>query len=107
MLIIKENVKEYFEQTEEWAREAHILHLFNEAMTRCHLYGCSWTDPERARVVLYAQDFADYSFLFEIQFRQSDNTYRHFMSGGLIFHGKTRNGRLIDRSEHVGWNMHT
>ena len=107
MLIVPENVKEYFREVEQWATDNKIRDKFNEAMLRAHLYGCSWEDPERARVTLYSKDFAFHSFLFSIDFRNKDGGYNLLMSGGLIFSGKIKNNRLVRVDEHTGWRMHT
>jgi len=110
MLVIPDSMKDYVQEVEEWARENRILEKFNEAMMRAHLYGCSWVDPEKARVTLYARDFTPKSFLYSIEFRKKDGGYRPFINGGLIFTGDIVEGRLTRASrvsENTGWGMHS
>jgi len=108
MLVVPERMKEAVEKVEQWALDNGIADRFHKAFTRMHLYGCSWTDPERARVTLYAQDFAPKSFLYSIEFRKEDGSYKHFLSGGLIFYGEcNERGNLIRKDEHTGWGMHS
>lgn len=107
MLIVPENVKDYFAEVREWAYENNLRDAFDKAMLRCHLYGCTWEKPEECRVVIYASDFAPKSFLYRIEKKTLNGEFSAFLHGGLIFHGELHNDRLVKRDEHTGWGMHS
>lgn len=71
------------------------------------------TDEDRFRVRL-AKDFAPHSFAFTIELRTKDDGWSHFMSGGLLFHGR-HDGHgsraaptlAVTLEPTAGWQIHT
>ncbi len=51
MLIVPEEIKEYFAEVKQFARDNRLVEAFDRDILRLHLYGCSWEDPDRCRVV--------------------------------------------------------
>lgn len=109
MLIIPARVVPYFNEVEEWAAANGILDTFSKAMARFHLYGCSWTDIERARFILMSKDFCPHSFNYRVDFRQPDGKYEPFIAGAVIFRGDLReDGKLkLTARESATWEMHS
>ena len=113
MLIVPEEIKEYFAEVKQFARDNRLVEAFDRDILRLHLYGCSWEDPDRCRVVL-GRDFAPYSFTMVIEMRQADGSYKMLFNGGVIFHGPHDNfgsGQAptfsVSLDNRIGWQMHT
>lgn len=114
MLVIPEETKEYFNEVQNIVNDnLDKLSLpWNKALTKCHLYGCTWDEPWNSVFLLY-KDFAPLSFSF-IHYRilnrpeecklsnpelferdietgqlkhMFDNYYYKTMHGGLIYQG--------------------
>jgi hypothetical protein len=75
-------------------------------------YACHG-DPEATRCHL-GTDFAPLSFSFAMEQRGEDGEYRHWFSGGLIWHGRHDNGGdggaptlSVCLTPQDGWSVHT
>jgi hypothetical protein len=90
--------REHYDKVRSFAEQHGCLESFQNRVGYLTTYGChtdDGTDMSRARVNL-GWDFAPNSFGFAIEFRQEDGTYKHFMSGGMIFHEADK-----------AWSIHT
>lgn len=82
-----EEASKYYHAVRAEAESRGLLDKFKARMAYLEHYGCSKEKPDNAMVVLW-KDFAPLSFSVLIKFKQADGTYKDFMDGALIFHGR-------------------
>jgi hypothetical protein len=100
MLIVCEDLKEYFESIMDWAKKNdQIYKKFLGTLQYLDMYGNSWLERRNIDIVLF-KDFAPYSFTFNA-IRGKD----HFLfNGGVICH----NHEMAKEMPHmVTWQVHT
>lgn len=94
-----------------FADEQGLRQQLEEQLRYLDGYGGDDGDRGRVRCTLSA-DLAPHSFVFQLERRQKDGSYRSWMTGGLIFHGP-HGGRgaapeySVSLVPQVGWAVHT
>jgi len=113
MLVIRDEIKDYFQEVSDFAYKNGLSGKFNLAMMNLHLYGCDWHDTEKCRITL-GRDFAPYSFSMLIEKLTPEGNYAPILNGGVIFHGPhdgfgdgSAPSFSVSLSGEVGWEMHT
>ena len=74
----------HFDKVKAFAETNSLTDAFNDRLDYLRNYGCSEEKPDRGRVRL-GYDFAPNSFGIEIEFKQADGSYAHFMTGAMVF----------------------
>jgi len=105
--------QEHFDNVLAFAEKAGLRKQLDEKLEYLATYA-EHGGPIKTRCLLHA-DWAPYSFAFSMQvLGEKDDDYRHWFSGGLIFHGSHDNGGdgsfptlSVSLCPCVGWQVHT
>lgn len=111
MLIIE--CPEYYQKVRSEVSQAGLLPKLQAGLNQlCELFA-NTADPESVRHRLF-KDFAKWSFVWSIERREKDGTWKQLYNGGLIYSGPTQKldgsapafcVSLGDPEE--GWSIHT
>jgi hypothetical protein len=85
MLEIDGNVQEYFDDVKKYAEEIGLIDSLQEQLDYLDTYA-EHGDRGKTRCRLF-KDFAPHSFQVSMEIRNEAGEYKHWWSGGCIFHG--------------------
>lgn len=104
--------QEHFDKVKAFAEETGQLEQLQENLDYLDTYA-EHGDRGATRCFI-GYDLAPYSFAFSMQKRGSDGEYKHWFSGGLIYHGQHDNGGdgsaptfAVSLNQVQGWSIHT